>query len=237
MNQERSFWHSGDIGDIIASLPTVRALGGGDFVIGHRPNGQRESLKGGRFEALSPLLLAQPYIHSVRWGDAPVARFDFSHFRNVSGDGMNLANWQARHLGAVISMEPWLTAQPCQKWGGRAVIARSPRYHNRDFPWRKILPALVDPVFVGLPVEHDEFCAEFGWKVERAHTATLLDMARIIAGCRVFVGNQSAPFWIAAGLGVKCIQETWTGGPNSIIHRPGMHYPAFSNYEVDGLLK
>lgn len=68
------FYHTGDMGDIIASLPTVEKLGGGIFVIGPRrsdaPGGlTREDMKGERFQAIKFLLESQPYIHRVEWTD------------------------------------------------------------------------------------------------------------------------------------------------------------------------
>lgn len=231
----RAFWHSGDLGDIVAALPTIRATGGGELIIGYKQNGQRESLKGGRFESLVPLLLAQPYITSVRWGDPFRGCIDFSGFRDIPNDGMNLACWQAKYVNAVVSMEPWLTVKT--QHHGRAVIARSARYHNPDFPWRAIVQKLVDPIFVGLPEEHTEFCSFVGWQVEHVRCGNLLNLARLIAGAKVFVGNQSAPFWIAAALGTRAVQETWLDGRNSIIHRDGLHYPIFTGYNLDGMLR
>lgn len=230
------FWHSGDLGDIIAALPTIRAMGGGELVIGYKPNGQRESLRGWRFEALVPLLLAQPYITGVRWGEPPAECVNFSRFREIQDNGMNLAFCQAVFAGVdEISMEPWLTASGPHH--GRPVIARSPRYHNPEFPWRKVLKRLPDALFVGLPQEHAAFCAFTGVTIERAECANLLQLARTIAGGSVFVGNQSAPFWIAAALGGRVLQETWMDGPNSIIHRKGMFYPVRMGYDIDACLR
>lgn len=235
MQPARSFFHTGDIGDIIAALPVIRAMGGGSLTIGFRNSGQRESLRGERFAALVPLLLAQPYIHSVKWGELTERDNDFSRFRSSQHNGMSLTNWQAQYMAVDASAVPWLTA--AAKPHGRAVIARSPRYHNPEFPWARMLPLLVDPLFVGMREEHEAFCREFGWRVEYAPTDNLLETARIIAGCRVFVGNQSAPWWIAAGLGVKCVQESFPLALNSIIHREGMHYPMFNGYDVESALK
>lgn len=232
----KTFWHSGDLGDVIAALPTIRAMGGGELVIGYKPNGQRESLKGGRFEALVPLLLAQSYISSVRWGDPKAGYIDFSRFREIPDDGMNLAFCQANFAGIdEISMEPWLQATGGQH--GRPVIARSSRYHNQEFPWRTVLQKLPDAIFVGLPQEHAAFCAFVGSNVEHVRCGNLLQLARTIAGGSVFVGNQSAPFWIAAALGGRCLQETWPEGPNSTIHREGMFYPIRMGYDIDACLR
>lgn len=229
-----TFFHTGDIGDIIASLPTVRALRGGEYVIGYRKDGQRESLRGARFEAIAPLLLAQPYINGVRWAEPPSGCLDFSRFREFPDDGMNLAFHQAAHAGVEIAVDPWLKAEPVRH--GRPVIARSARYHNPDFPWREVLARVREPLFVGLRSEHAAICAATGSEIEYAPCGTLLDLARLIAGCSVFVGNQSAPFWIAAGLGVRCVQETWLEGSNSTIHREGMYYPVRTGYDMAAAL-
>lgn len=232
----RSFFHTGDIGDIIAALPTIRKIGGGELIIGYRQNGQRESLRGARFEALVPLLLAQPYISGARWGSPNPGCLDFSRFRETPDDGMNLAFHQSAYAGVdEISMEPWLTARAIPH--GRPVIARSARYHNPDFPWRDVLKKLPNPIFVGLPQEHAAFCSFVGTNVEHVRCANLLQLARTIAGGSVFVGNQSAPFWIAAALGGRCIQESWAEGPNSTIHRKGMFYPMRMDYDIDACLR
>jgi ADP-heptose:LPS heptosyltransferase len=38
-------------------------------------------------------------------------------------------------------------------------------------------------------------------------TPTLLDVARVIAGCKLFVGNQSSPRAIAEGLKIPVVVE------------------------------
>lgn len=228
------FFHTGDIGDVIACLPSIRALGGGELTIGYKPSGQRESLHGGRFEALAPLLLAQDYITGVRWG-APADRcVDFSRFREMADDGMNIAHHQAKFANIEVSMEPWLKVSAIPH--GRPVIARSARYHNDDFPWPEVLARLGHPFFVGLPSEHAAFSAATGSRPEYRPCANLLELARVIAGASVFVGNQSAPFWIAAALGGRVVQETWLLGANSTVHRAGMFYPIRMGYDIAACL-
>lgn len=222
-----AFFHSGDMGDVIACLPSVLALGGGRVVIGphdfNLPGGMiRQSMKGPRFEALRPLLDAQPYIPNVEWQDKPSGiNFDFCGFRHDGRHAENLADWQARHMNARISLDPWLTVPA--KPHGRVVVARSQRYHAGGFPWRDLLDRYPNPIFVGLAAEHYAFQAEFG-PVEYQPTIDLLALAKVIAGCRLFIGNQSCPMWIALGLGVPIIQETCPSCPNTIIQRPNCRY-------------
>ena len=95
--------------------------------------------------------------------------------------------------------------------GRPIVINRSSRYHNLLFPWRELVANRGHQmIFVGADREHEDFVRQFGF-VPRFETATLLDVARLIAGSRMFIGNQSCPMAIALGLGANVIQETWDG--------------------------
>lgn len=221
----RTFFHTGDLGDIIASLPIVRAMGGGEYLIGYRDRGCRESLKGARFEAIKPLLEAQPYIERAAWVDTPpLGAVDFSTFRHDHKQGENLIAWQARHVGANYSDAPWLIAPKSPRTTGRTIFARSLRYHSPTFPWDKALNRFPNPLFVGLPDEYIHFQTKWGRPIENVVAINLLELAQMIAGAEMFVGNQSCPFWIAAGLGVPLIQESWAHDPNSVVERPNARY-------------
>lgn len=221
------YGHAGDLGDCIASLATIRAMGScGDIAIFERPGSHRESMRGARYEALKPLLEAQPYIGSVEWSNEPVATpYDFSTFRHDFVAGENLAEWQARHVGVTITMDPWLVARRSEKGIGRTIVARSMRYQNRDFPWRRLVAEHRNKIlFVGLPEEHKAFQVSNGAIVEYCSTGNLLELAEIINGADLFIGNQSCPFWIAAGLGVPLIQEVYPLAQNSIVKRRNARY-------------
>lgn len=222
-----TFTHTADMGDIIACLPSIRAMGGGELIIGERTgiHGGRESLRGARYESLAPLLSAQPYIDRVSWSDTLLeSKLDFSTFRANYRRGENLAQQQARHVGTEISETPWLVASPSERTKGRAVLARSKRYHNPQFPWDKVLLRHKDPLFVGLPDEYQAFQTKWGRPIEHHMASSLLELAGIIYGCSVFIGNQSCPAWIAMGLGVPLIQESWAVDANSIIERSNAKY-------------
>lgn len=227
-------------GDIIGSLPTARQLGGGRYIISlrdpERPGGPtRDSMAGARYEAILPLLSAQPYVTGVEWLDHPSEfTHDFRVFRQKYIHGESLAHWQARSLGVCISTDPWLTVDAIPH--GRVVIARTERYRNPRFPWAKIVAKHPEALFVGLPHEHSAFCAEFGTKIEHAQTEDLLEMAVIIAGATEFFGNQSCAWWIAYGIGIKTTQESFIHAPNSMIPRENARY-TLTNGEIQNLLK
>ena len=229
--------HTGDIGDIIASLPILRANGGGRIVITetkerHPLRKPRESLRGRRLDALKPLLEAQEYVTKVIWANDPdEVRPDLSLclFRTMKPKPMeNLAEWQARFCGTKISLDPWLRVpDPGPSVSeGHIAIARSPRYHNFFFPWKQLFWHFRqdDIIFLGLPSEHEAFEQIVQRRIDYVPTGDLLQLAQWISRAKLFIGNQSSPFWIAAGLGVAAIQESFDRTPNSVVLRDNIIY-------------
>lgn len=222
------FFHTGDLGDIIACLPTIRELGGGELTIGHieGPGYCRESMAGSRYASIKPLLEAQSYIKAVYWGNyVPGQMIDFASFRDLSTKpGEDLATRQARYVGTLISLEPWLEASASPLTQGMTVVARSGRYHNPNFDWSYYLKDR-KTCFVGLSGERKAFDEYTGNTIYHMPTDDLLELAQLIKGSDLFIGNQSCPFWIAAGLGHPLIQESSPKVQDSIIQRPNASYP------------
>jgi hypothetical protein len=78
----QTFFHSGDLGDILAALPTIRALGGGVLRIGPAADtGQREAMNEGRFKSIAPLIKQQEYIEDVVYGPAEKGDKNMAYFR------------------------------------------------------------------------------------------------------------------------------------------------------------
>lgn len=149
---------------------------------------------------------------------------DLSTFRHDHIFGEDLAHWHARHVGVIISTDPWLTIKRSPVALGRVVIAHSGRYRNLLFRWKDVLRKYPKALFVGLPQEHATFCAENRVNLDYHPTTNLLELAEVIAGCDKLVCNQSLPFWLGLGIGVSIYQETFIYSPNSTIPRPNAFY-------------
>jgi hypothetical protein len=229
------FHHTGDLGDIIASLPIIREMGGGKLVISDAQFplgfGPRETLRGKRFEALQPIVKAAPYLTDIEWHDNP-QRFithDIASFRRDYWKPYEtLVQWQSRYFDLPMpdAPAPWLHV-PNPKMHNKIVVGRTARYHTSFFPWRLIVDKYAkDILFVGLPTEYGSFLTAAKVAVDYHKTNNLLEAAEIIAGSRLFIGGQSVLFWIAAGLGHPLIQETceWLVCRNSIIPRANAFY-------------
>ena len=127
-----------------------------------------------------PLKLSGVTLHSehVKYMDG--IHFDLDKHRDLQG-------WSQDHA--------WLRVDPVHKHD--VIINRSPRYNENYFDYTLLKEQ--DCGFIGLKEEYDEFIKKYGFahyiKVDNS-----LDVARYIAGSKLFVGNQSSCKAIAEGL-------------------------------------
>lgn len=224
-----TFFHSGDLGDIIACLPAIRAMGGGEIRIGPaHDTGQREDMTEARFRVIAPLLEVQPYINSVTFGPRQESDFDFSQFRRKSswkGTPENLAEWQGRFAGVEIEQTPWLTVPYTNEAEGRFIMARTNRQRNPVFPWVAIAKRCRErALFIGNAQEHHDMVRLTGVRLEFRPTANLLHAAQLIRGATRGFYNSSAPFWIALGLGTPAAEEVSPNEHIVEIIRPNITY-------------
>lgn len=223
---ELTFGHSGDFGDIVFALALIERSGGGHHVrLYDRPYTKAIST---RANVIVPLLEAQPYVKSVQMAEPDENTIDLSKFRSHYQPDRTLLMshclYAARAYGTPVARgaDAWLTAKPSETTNGRVVIARSPRYHNDKFPWKRILAHYGDAcVFIGLREEHSAFEAAFGL-VDYLKTDNLLDVAEAIAGSDLFVGNQSSPNSVAEGLKHSRILEVNERNPDCIYPNHGV---------------
>jgi hypothetical protein len=206
--------HAGDAGDIIHGLCAVKALARRHgplplTLFKSAPGATTHPMTRQRAGLLRPLIEAQPYISELRYSEAPV-RSALNDFRHFSG-GWGASTIADAHLlatgGSLLERnEPWLTvADPVTDYP--ILFHRSHRYQNGAFPWPRIVEKYGSRArFIGLPNEHADFCAAFG-HVEYLPTKDFGELARVIAGCRLYIGNQSSPFGIAEGLKKRAILE------------------------------
>ncbi|WP_149108655.1 glycosyltransferase family protein [Limnoglobus roseus] len=197
--------HGGDFGDTIYHLPIVRAKGGGELVL-YPMRGTSHGMSEPRAALIAPLIEAQPYISKVRWsptGEGVILDVWRQHYKNY----LNLTDMACEAFGLPHPPreQPWLFARPNRT--ARVVFHRSARYRNTRFPWKRVYEKYRrEAVFVGLPDEHADFCRNVG-PVSYAYTENLLQLAEVVQGCELYVGNQSAPFAVAEGLKVPTILE------------------------------
>jgi hypothetical protein len=191
-------------------------------------------MEGARFEAIKALVEAQSYIANVRFEHQPdEVDFDLSGFRRVYSRRYSLAEAQARWLNVSnLNLAPWLEAKPSELSKGKIIVARSGRYQNRRFPWRQLVRSHGRRMaFVGFAEEFNAFLRDSGGtgRVTYLPTGTLMEMAALIKGSDLFIGNQSCHCWVAMGLGHRMIQETHETIHDSIVARAEARFYTGSN--------
>lgn len=235
--QTITFKHSGNTGDVIYSLPSIKMIcekQGKKAVLYIRlnhPSGFTESqhplggvmMNKSMFDMLKPLLMSQNYFKDVLWYEnesIPTIDYDLDRFRvdylNLSSG--NIAQWIGNSypelrpnlyepslkvpFGSGVSVKPGI------------IVNRSSRYQNLFFDYSQ-LSKYEDVWFVGVESE---------FKALKIHNPNLshlivkdfLELLHFIAGCKLFIGNQSMAFAIAEQLKVPRILEQYAHAPNVI---------------------
>ena len=226
--------HSGDLGDLVYLLPALRTIGNVELWLDDRPYTAR--LLGPRFDAIKPLLEAQPYITAVHAGTPDGAFIDASTFRNGGHPfGERLTDLQAAWLKVSISHDPWISVTPDEKFTGRVVVHRSPRYGNPYFPWNKVADFYGERmVAIGGPEEARDLSTTCGKNIEYCSTKNFLELAQMIAGADLFIGNQSSPCAVAVGLGAPYLQETCVWTPDCMFPERSESWHSFDG-EIPGI--
>ena len=237
----------GDLGDCVYLLCILKQLPGGphDLCLRASESTKAKGPEGVKrlYDAVAPLALRQSYIRSVTIidQDTPVdwRSEDFRKRHYTKGETLMRAH--LNHLVATHGIgqgftgrDPWLEVDPDPRSKGRIVVNRTGRYRNDSFPWGGIVAYYRHRLlFVGLPHEWKEFCGHFGY-VEHVPTNDMLDVARLVAGSDLFIGNQSCAYACAEGMKHNTIQETHLTFPDCIYLRPNAQFVADGNLLLPG---
>jgi hypothetical protein len=227
----KRFKHSGAAGDLIYSLALMKHFGGGEFYlhlnqidwIGQHYYGSKPApFHQGRmtpkdFEFMQEFMLAQDYISKFEPLDLQTTEIthNLDRFRPLFvGHPGNYVDIYATAFGITdpavqksIRTTPWLTVPELHKTEGRdVVINRTARWlpNSRSDQWTRWRTGGMEAraVFVGLSEEYSKFCEDTGWDIPWVKTNNMLELASIIAGAKLFIGNQSQALALAVGLGI-----------------------------------
>jgi hypothetical protein len=213
------FFHSGEAGDIIFSLPTIKAMGGGTLQITNFNKQKSESIK--------KLIEVQPYINEVIITDGYVGGLDLNRFREHAAHNVNLVEAHFRGQGIPIDStwkEGWLTLPDREiTKSSYSVINRTTNYADPNFNWAnevEYLKTISDKVFfIGYKSEWELFNSKFGTDVEFMEV-DFLEGAYLIQNAVMFTGCYSAWSTIAMGLGINYRLEQAPGHTCSSLFEP-----------------
>ena len=254
----KKFKHSGTAGDLIYSLALMKYFGGGEFYLhldqvdwigkhyyGRDPDPFHKGRMNMRdFEFMKDFMNAQSYVTKFDVLDPSTTEIthNLDKFRTLFvGHPANYIITYCMAFGindpaiqTSISDGPWLSVPTPKVIPGKTVVVnRTPRGFTpkeRNSQWDAWLAdgTADKSIFVGLPDEYEEFKKFTGWSLDYYPTATMLELAEVIAGAELFIGNQSVALSIAQGLRVPYMFEARRDLPE---HRNESY---FSNHKDGG---
>lgn len=228
------FKHSGNSGDIIYAIPTMKAIAKDQDICLHlflnRPADYAKHIKHPlgnvtfsqkMFDMLHPLLISQPQFKEckVLESKTTVIDVDLDVMRDYPMllDRGNIARWYFLVFPVNFDLTlPWLKVDPDNDMKDSIVLARSNRYQapNIDYSVLKKYPSIH---FVGMPEEYEEMKNAIP-NLNYRPVKDFLELASVIAGSRLFIGNQSFPFSIAEALKVNRLLEVYFECPNVTVY-------------------
>ena len=229
------FKHSGNCGDIIYAIPTMLAIAGNEKICLHlhidqpaeyakhihHPLG-RVMLNRKTFQMIQPLLLAQPGFQSCEMYDqSQEIDVDLDKMRQypLLLDRGNIARWYFLVFPVNYDLNlSWLRVEPDPDMNKAIVIARSRRYRAPDVDYG-FLKKYPDIHFIGLEDEYEDM-KKMVPHIRYRPTGDFNEMAAVIAGAGLFIGNQSFPFSIAEALKVNRLLELHFECPNVTVYGP-----------------
>jgi len=231
--------HSGNAGDLIYALPTLKKLhevSGLPVNLYLRLN-QPLVLSGylshplgtvmlneKMVALLKPLIVEQNYINLCEaYTDQKIhVNLDIVRSKTISLDNGNIARWYSYFTGITPQLwQPWLNVTPNAAYAGTIVLARSERYRNASINY-SFLKQYDKLIFIGVKSEYEDMKQSIP-HLKWIQVNDFLELAGIIAGCKLFIGNQSFPFSIAEGLKVPRILEVYYKAANVIPEGENAH--------------
>ncbi len=199
-SEELNFYHHGSMGDIIYSLPTV---------IAYRVKANYYFRKEHHRDFVYNLLKVQPYIKEL-WARRTL---NGQIKRGVPYVNFRLARdvaWVKRSQHLVTShLEPFNKEYDLsQSWLHNIepkhvcdiIINRTLNYHDKEeIDWQLLKPYKDRCIFIGFLWEFERF-DRYEMDIEFYRVRDALEVAQIIKGSKIFVGNQSLCFSIAEAL-------------------------------------
>jgi hypothetical protein len=226
--------HGGHVGDLIWHLPSViwltkhyglrkaRLYVRTDVPVGpgeiSHPCG-RVQITRAFAESIIPFLKMQDYLEDARIWQGEDVDVDLDVFRRTGFpfDRGDNAKWVGHAIPCAPRLwQPWLTVRDAMP-NGMILVNRTLRNQNPAIHYRFLL-RYPEVRFVGLREEYEQFKKEVN--IRWQETKTFLDLARLIAGCRLFIGNQSAAYALAQGLMAPRVLEVSPTHPVAFVHGP-----------------
>jgi hypothetical protein len=238
------FLHSGNTGDVLASLPAIREYyrktgvkpvlylrkgvdafyyEGATHPVKDDTTGKPVMLNQAIIDMLIPLLKEQDFLLDIRTWDGEDIGIDLGQIRetNVGMPGMSINRWYFYvypDLACDLTKE-WITVPDSEKnlAKNKIIITRTERYNNTFIDYSFLKPFEDELIFSGTMREYNNFCMQFDLNIKKLTVTNFLDIAQAIKQSRFHISNQTMAFQISEGLKHPRLLELCDFAPNVIV--------------------
>lgn len=217
-----NFYHSGEIGDIIYSLKAIKRIGGHLYLdlnlhIHYDPKMERVANPNKNFDVkhfyfIKDLIEKQKYIKSVQHKTPDIIHINLNDFRRdiFKYRDVNFADLFLKSCDLYVDEDdayiPWIKCD--QKFVKPISVIRVNRRTTDNFPWKVIADKYhSEMLFLGTKQEHEDFVNFVNHDVEHFDSSNLLEIAEVINGSSLFIGNCTSLTVCAEALKKNMIYE------------------------------
>jgi len=196
-----SFGSTLKIGDILYSLLAIQRLGGGKLYLS-----TKGPLTQSAYESLLPLLEYQEYLEDVVEWNGEKVDYDLTA-ASFRGEWQKYPLVQ-RYLyefdvDTTVPDGPWIKTPAAIP--SDVLVSVTNRYHGAKLNWESLVPDGAESAYIGIRPEWVWFCLFNHMRIPFIAPNDLLIAAQYIAGCNLFIGNETGNFAIAMALNKNCI--------------------------------
>ena len=244
-NKELSFLHSGQLGDLIYSLATIKELSKSHkcklyiqidkpMPLNYGNSSKKVFISKRSGDLIFPLLRNQDFLDAVDIYKDEKIDINLDLFRDIP---INLSfystRWFSHMCGININVEnTFLSAKPHNLIKNKIIIHRSPRYRNPYINY-KFLNNVKNLLCIGLEDEFKNLKKEID-NLEFHDCKDFLEMAEIIKASKFYIGNMSFQYVMAEGLKIPRLLEAspdfpvvFPVGPNAFDAYHQNHFEKF----------
>ena len=211
--KEINFLHSGQLGDIICSLPVIYSLSKKKCNLYLNIKNNNKFLNLQLYKKILPLLKNQPYITKVDTFKNQIIDINLDLFRNFPFLWFSANKIFLQLTGRHFDLSKrFIYSKKIDKFKKKIVIIRSLRRQNKLINYG-FLENYGDLIFLGLKDEFINLKKQLN-TLNYYKCSNFLEMCSIINSSRLFIGNASFGYHLAEGLKVKRVLEKSSDGPD-----------------------
>jgi len=214
-------------GDVLASIPYMKAMGGGYVLIVKNLSNVPEwhPMNHGGAEMILPFLKSQGLDGMViKQTDLRYHEYNIDMDKRVStgwdGSKGDILTWNSLFYGVYPDMTKAFFEIEDTEQEDFILITRTGRYQNPDIDYGFLGKIDIKKKFLGTGKEYNNFKLQYGMDIECHVVKDYLEAAKLIKSSRLFISNQTSHAILAEGLAVPRILEICPGFPSVISKTP-----------------